>query len=245
MPNRLLSIRSRPAFTIVELMVVIAVIAILIALLMPNLRLSREQAKASNCLSNVRQIGIATRMYGDDFIEQYPYGVPVPHTLVDHPHYTTWRGGGVRGGGVPPQQQFFEMKYITDPNGYICPTDPHPANYVWWDYDVHPDIKTGSSYMFSEYALFGIAWQERRRLTFNIVWQPSTFVWATDGWMCPNGWTWGTTDPNDPVRVPPEVPRIDWSHLGTINAVYGDGHGERKPQENARYLLRTHPIKNF
>ncbi len=232
-------------FTLIELLVVVSLIVLLIAILQPSFAASKERARQTICLANLYQVGIATRQYGDDFVDQYPYGVPVPILTVDHPHYTTWRGGGVRGGGVPPQQQFHKLGYITDHRIYICPTDPHPANYVWWDYDVHPDITTGSSYMFSEYALFGVAWQKRQKLTHAKVWQPAGFAWATDGWMCPNGWTWGTADLNDPAWIPPMTARIDWSHNANISVLYGDGHVAIKPQEGAREKIRTHPQENF
>jgi len=53
-------------FTLIELLVVIAIIAILAAILFPVFARARERAKASACVSNLKQIGAAARMYADD-----------------------------------------------------------------------------------------------------------------------------------------------------------------------------------
>ncbi|WP_309712216.1 prepilin-type N-terminal cleavage/methylation domain-containing protein [Armatimonas sp.] len=59
------------AFTLIELLVVIAIIAILAAILFPVFAQARERARMISCLSNMRQIGVSFRMYGQDYDETY------------------------------------------------------------------------------------------------------------------------------------------------------------------------------
>jgi len=65
--------RSNGGFTLIELLVVIAIIALLAAILFPVFAQARASARASMCLSNVRQIGLANNMYLQDYDEVFPY----------------------------------------------------------------------------------------------------------------------------------------------------------------------------
>lgn len=66
------TMRQYRAFTLIELLVVIAIIAILAAILFPVFAQAREKARATSCLSNTKQLGLALLMYAQDYDETFP-----------------------------------------------------------------------------------------------------------------------------------------------------------------------------
>ncbi len=68
---------KRRGFTLIELLVVVAIIAILAAILFPVFAKARKAAQASNCESNLKQIGSALKMYLADWEDTYPTNRPI------------------------------------------------------------------------------------------------------------------------------------------------------------------------
>ena len=68
--------RRAGAFTLVELLVVIGIIALLISILLPSLSSAREQAKRAQCLSNLRSLGQGMQMYCNAFRDRLPNAAP-------------------------------------------------------------------------------------------------------------------------------------------------------------------------
>jgi prepilin-type N-terminal cleavage/methylation domain-containing protein len=66
--------RGRRAFTLIELLIVIAIIAILAAILFPVFARAREKARQTNCLSNLKNMGLAVQMYAGDYDDLVPLG---------------------------------------------------------------------------------------------------------------------------------------------------------------------------
>jgi len=103
------------AFTLVELLVVVAILSVLAALLLPVLARTREAAKRTSCLNNLRQIGMAFEMYLLENRETYP---AAQDPVSTSPYYWLWMGRGWR--------KLIE-EYV--PRGgesgvFWCPSDP-------------------------------------------------------------------------------------------------------------------------
>ena len=64
--------RINAAFTLIELLIVIAIITILAAILFPVFARARENARRSACQSNLKQLGLGIAQYTQDYDERYP-----------------------------------------------------------------------------------------------------------------------------------------------------------------------------
>lgn len=112
----------KSAFTLIELLVVIAIIAILAAILFPVFAQAREKARAASCLSNAKQIGLATQMYVQDYDEKLFFYANAATPSRSH------TGAVVPSANIDPVRWWNAlMPYMKNDGILICPSDSLPT----------------------------------------------------------------------------------------------------------------------
>ena len=199
-------LRKNRGFTLIELLVVVAIIALLISILLPSLSKARDIARGVACLSNIRQINLASIMYTDENEGFYP-------TTNSY-----WTGMLYEGGYMPAREAFqcpdFENAtgwYVdefaipaNDPSNWAWRNVDYGANYhnITWRY--HSDgLTTGSSV---------------KKVS---VMQPSETIFLTDSRLLgsQNGF-YTVSDQYSAWAGSPDV-----RHNGAVNVGWIDGHG--------------------
>lgn len=153
------SARRRGGFTLIEILVVVAIIALLVAILLPSLRNARESAKTTACMANLRQIGIVNQMYLNDFNNYFPDARGID--LKD------------RNDDVFDGKKFYG-KYLGKGIGvFVCPSDPLRSN--------EPErVSYGvNEFLFQQASVFGFT--DPLRLDKR-VWRAERVVFMMDYW---------------------------------------------------------------
>jgi prepilin-type N-terminal cleavage/methylation domain-containing protein len=220
-------------FTLIELLVVIAIIAILAALLLPALSRAKDKAKAIQCLSNLRQAGMAVQVYATDFNDFFPpnFGGGQPGSWVEGQMGWT---GSTDNTNIQKMLNAALGPYTRNPGVYKCPSDTYLTT-VGGARSL-PRCRTIAMNAFLEGGAYrgmnpagGSAaypqWRRYDKLTDAVNPKPCD-LWMmvdehpdsiNDGWMVTN-----VTDPNGWRDLPGSL------HAGACGFNFVDGHSEIK-----------------
>jgi len=186
-----MEMQKKSGFTLIELLVVIAIIAILAAILFPVFAQAREKARQASCQSNLKQIGLAFKMYVQDYDEKWPRADPIPGGN-NTPGKLGSRGqdfgfsGWISNALIPyTKNQAIYMCPSRNTNGFADPYSNGGTNTT--------DGSEQFSYAFNYASVYGIKEAAFTSVSSAIIMTDSTTAW----WDCPyenTGCGWRSRD---------------------------------------------------
>lgn len=217
MPQNFLSVTTKKAFMLIELLVVIAIIAILAAVLFPVFSQAKEAAKATSCLSNMKQIGLGLMLYQTDNDDQIFFrtvsATQIGRTRVMNPTYMSKSLNP----GLYDQELWYNLlgPYTKSTSVWACPSDTTPTLSV----DTAGNLTVFRSYIVSS-AIEDLDASQVPDVSDTIV---VTEKWSTAGdtWVDQMD---GDMLPQQPYPAEMNVPAN--RHNGGMNSAFFDGHAK-------------------
>jgi len=235
------------AFSLIELLVVISIIALLIALLLPSLGKARDTAYTAHCMSNHRQSGVAYHAYAADYRSIIPHGgARYPTTLDEYLNGKTFnvhandkRARDIHANVVycpglselPARNSGAKPHYPPVSNGKhpnnTCQANPGPGHVGWNIFSYrHPDWLNPNAWKDAHGQT--IDPDERRPVRQADIREPSMQILLAEGWNKHGFFSWQELYFN---------PR----HGDTTPALQADGHVKRHRWDDPRHGFAGHP----
>jgi prepilin-type N-terminal cleavage/methylation domain-containing protein/prepilin-type processing-associated H-X9-DG protein len=251
-------IGGRGAFTLIELLVVIAIIAVLAALLLPALSAAKAHAKAAQCLSNERQIELASKLYLDDFsgrmiplwVQQGAAGFETwnydPSTFVIQQVGFLWWPDSLRLKGYAQPQNLFSCPSLVQPaaqagGGSVSTNYPLGIAMNFPEYGTIYPAGAWMAPVYPPCSEIGVAAPSQSVVfadadAISNPTQPNADFWQEiPGHACVY-----FRVPSDPAGYPVGDSRSVPRHGNRVNVTFFDGHSEHIRNSSIRYdLART------
>lgn len=246
----------RYGFTLIEVLVVVAIIALLVAILIPSLALAREHAKAAACASNGHQMGLAQQMYTN--IYKYTTG---HHYYNESVTTTEWVMFPVRllramsgNGKKTGQAQIFwcpssKIKERWDGVKRIVPQITGGANdFPTFDYGINdwgtdignnPNLGLGGHIFDPRYATVSYHEKWRGEVPVERIKRPSNLIGFGDNNADQKGYgNWDTAlDPTNPDE------NIGDRHSKRAMVVWADGHADMQLQSKLNNINKSQGVR--